>query len=159
MADARFEDGNDTPLRLIAQTPEDIPVLSALVQDAVLPASEMRYDARARRFVLLVNRFRWEDRPAAEAQKRLYERVRSLLVIEGVLAVRSTGVDRADKAAVLSLLSLAFVPGVEGAGGLTLVFAGKGQIALEVEALDLRLEDVTRPYGAPSGRAPEHPLG
>jgi len=156
MADARFEDGGDVPLRLVAQEPGDIPVLSALLQDAVVPAPEMRLDAKARRFAVLLNRFRWEDRTAAEVAQRPYERVRSLLVIEGVLSVKSTGIDRRTADLVLSVLSLEFAPSVEGAGVLTLILAGGGAVALEVEALDLRLEDVTRPYAAPSGKVPEH---
>ncbi len=158
MADAKFEDGAEVPLRLIAQAPDDIPVLSALVQDAVVPAPEMRLDARARRFAILLNRFRWEDRTAAEAAKRPYERVRSLLVIEGVLAARTSGIERGDPDLILSILSLDFLPGEDGAGLITLTLAGGGAVALEVEALDLRLEDVTRPYVAPSGHAPDHKL-
>jgi len=156
MADARFEDGDEAALRLIAQGPEDIPVLSALLQDAVVPAPEMRLDARARRFAILLNRFRWEDRTAAESARRPYERVRSLLVIEGVLAVRTSGIDRRDADLILSILSLEFTPGADGAGVLTLTLAGDGAVALEVEALDLRLEDVTRPYVAPSRHMPDH---
>jgi hypothetical protein len=34
--------------------------------------------------------------------------------------------------------------------------AGDGAIALDVEALDIRLDDVTRPYRAPSGKVPHH---
>lgn len=156
MADAKFEDGDEAPLRLIAHGADDIPVLSALLQDAVLPAAEMRLDARARRFAILLNRFRWEDRAAAEASKRAYERVRSLLVIEGVLAVRSQGIDRRDANLIVSILSLGYVAGADGAGVLTLILAGDGAIALDVEALDIRLEDVTRPYVAPSRRMPDH---
>ncbi len=156
MADARFEDGGEAPIRLIAQNAGDIPVLSALLQDAVVPAPEMRLDARARRFAVLLNRFRWEDRAAAEATKRPYERVRSLLVIEGVLSVKSAGIDRRDPDLVLSILSLGFVPEPEGVGMLTLTLAGGGAIALQVETLDIRLEDVTRPYRAMSGKVPDH---
>lgn len=156
MADARFEDGDEAPLRLIAQGAEDVPVLSALVQDAVFPATEMRYDRKARRFAILLNRFRWEDAEAAKRHNRSYERVRALLVIEDVLAVRRQGIDPRDGDLVLSLLSLSYEAGEDGTGRLTLTLAGDGAVALEVEALDLRLEDVTRPYAAPSRRAPEH---
>ena len=41
MNDARFEDGVDAPLHLKALDADDLPVLSALVQDAVFPANEM----------------------------------------------------------------------------------------------------------------------
>lgn len=149
--DARFEDGADRPLRLMAQSAEDVAVLSALLQDAVFPISEMTWDAKRRRFALLVNRFRWEDRDAAEAGKRGYERVQAVLVVEGVASVRSQGIDRGDKDTVLSVLALAF-----SEGRLTLTLAGDGVIALLVEAVDVSLQDVTRPYLAPSGKVPLH---
>ena len=156
MTDARFEDADDAPLRLIAQDAEGLSVLSTLLQDAVFPITEMTYAARRRRFALLLNRFRWEDRDAAERARRGYERVQSLLVFEGVLSVKSQGIDRRDADTVLSLLSIGFTPGDEGAGRIELTLAGDGTIALEVEALDATLRDVSRPYLAPSGRAPAH---
>jgi Protein of unknown function (DUF2948) len=156
MTDARFEDGGEAPLRLLAQSVEDLPVLSALVQDAVLASSDLRYDRRRRRLVALVNRFRWEDQPEAVRLGRPVERVRAVMVIEDVLSARLNGIDPRRKDEVLSLLTLTFAPGAEGAGQLILTFAGDGALALEVEALDLRLEDVTKPYAAPSRRAPDH---
>jgi len=156
MTDARFEDADELPLRLLAQEAEDVPVMAALVQDAVFPITEMRFDPRARRFAILLNRFRWEDRAAAEAAGRPYERVRSLLVVEDILRLRTSGIDRTDKDTILSLLTMEFAPGVEGSGILTLTLAGDGAIAIEVEAVSLLLEDVTRPYRAPSGKAPDH---
>lgn len=156
MTDARFEDGDEAPLRLIAQAADDVPVISALVQDAVFPATEMRFDAKRRQLVLLVNRFRWEDRARAERQGRPYERVQSLLVINDALSVASNGIDRSDPDTVLSLLSLDFTPGADGTGTLTLWLAGDGAVRVAVECLDLTLRDVTRPYRAPSGKVPRH---
>jgi hypothetical protein len=156
MTDARFQDGGEEPLRLVAQDAEDLKVVSSLVQDAVLPVTELKYDAKRRRFAALLNRFRWEDRAEAERVGRAYERVRSVLVVEDVLKAQTMGFDRADKDLVLSLLSLDFAPGADGTGRLTLTLAGDGAIALDVEALDLRLDDVTRPYRAPSGKMPRH---
>jgi len=157
MTDARFEDGAETALSLLAQSPEDLPVISALLQDAVLPASEIRWDRTARKLALLVNRFRWEDREAAEREGRPYERVRSLLVIGDVLRVASQGVPRGDADTVLSVLSLDWQPAEDGTGRLVLVLAGDGAIAADVECLDLTLRDVTRPYIAPSRKLPGHP--
>ncbi len=156
MSDARFEEGGEAPLRLVVQDADDLKVISTLLQDAVLPATELAFDARRRRFALLLNRFRWDDRAEAERLGRAYERVRSLLVVEDVRKVQTMGFDRADKDLVLSLLSMDFTPGEDGSGRLTLTLAGDGAIALEVEALEVRLDDVTRPYRAPSGKAPQH---
>lgn len=156
MTDARFEEGGEGPLRLVAQDAEDLRIISTLVQDAVLSARALKFDPRRRRFALLLNRFRWEDREQAQAAGRAYERVRSLLVVEDVRKVQSLGFDRGDGGLVLSLLSISFEPGADGTGRLSLTLAGDGAIALEVEALEVRLDDVTRPYRAPSGRMPRH---
>jgi Protein of unknown function (DUF2948) len=156
MTDATFEDGGEGPMRLVAQDAEDLKVISSLVQDAVLPVTELKFDPKRRRFALLLNRFRWEDRIEAESVGRAYERVRSVLVVEDVLKVQSFGFDRADKDLVLSVLSLDFTPGADGTGRLVLTLAGDGGIALDVEALEVRLDDVTRPYRAPSGKVPHH---
>jgi len=79
------------------------------------------------------------------------------LIIE-VLAARTQGIDRSDRDTVLSLLSVVFAPGEDGTGRVLLVLAGDGVIALEVEALEVTLKDVTRPYLAPSGKVPGHDL-
>ncbi|WP_300512911.1 DUF2948 family protein [Aliiroseovarius sp.] len=155
--DARFEDGGEEPLRLMAVDADDLQVVSSLVQDAVFPITEMAWHPGQRRFALLLNRFRWEDKPAADHRGRAVERVQSTLVIGDVEKVQSQGVDRSDKDMVLSLLSISFVPGEDGTGRVELTLAGDGAIALEVEALDVTLRDVTRPYIAPSKHTPEHP--
>ncbi|MGO4853459.1 DUF2948 family protein [Phaeovulum sp. W22_SRMD_FR3] len=158
MSDARFEDGAESPLSLKAETPEDLAVMAALVQDAVLPMTEIRYEPRARRLALLVNRFRWEDRAMAEAARRPYERVQALLVIDDVQGVSSQGIDRQAAETILSVLSLDWQPGEDGTGTVQLTLAGDGAIAARVECLNLTLRDVTRPYIAPSGKVPQHPV-
>lgn len=154
--DAKFEDAGDKSVYIAAQDEEDLKVISSLLQDAVLLSSDMSWDTQQRRFALLVNRFRWEDREEAEKQNRKYERVRSLLAVDDVMKVASQGVDPKDKDTVLSILTLAFEPGPDGTGKIIFNLAGDGAIALEVEALNITLKDVTRPYIAPSGKAPDH---
>lgn len=156
MSDARFEDGTEAPLYLGAEDAEDLKVIAALLQDAVFPITEMSWNRPRHEFALLLNRFRWEDRAAADSAGRGYERVRAILLLRGVLSVRSQGIDRSDRDTILSLLDVQFVPGAEGSGEVILTLAGDGAIALQVEALEATLRDVTRPYLAPSGKAPEH---
>ena len=156
MADARFEDGGDKPLRLKALDADDLAVLSSLTQDAVFPASEMRWDRKARRFALLLNRFRWEDAPNAKIGKRSVERVQTVLTIEDVMAVKSQGVQPGDADTIMSLLSVTFAASEDGMGRVLLTLSGDGAIAVNVEALELMLADVTRPYIAPSKSVPRH---
>ena len=156
MTDARFEDADPGPLRLTADDAEGLAVISALVQDAVFPITEMTWARPRRRFALMLNRLRHEDIPDARRMGRAIERVQSLLVFDEVLAVQVTGIDRGQKDTVLALLGLTFEPGTEGAGRVILTLAGDGALALTVEALDVHLRDVTRPYAAPSGKVPDH---
>ena len=156
MADAAFEDGEELPLYLKVLDEGSVQVLSALAQDAVFPITEMKWDRKAREFAVLLNRFRWEDKEAAEARGRAYERVQSVLLISDVLKVASHGIDLSDRETVLSLLSITWQGGEDGMGRLELTLAGDGAVAVDVEVLDLVLKDVTRPYKAPSGKAPEH---
>ncbi len=171
MSDARFRDtapqadaaadASDRPLRLTAETADDLAVISALVQDAVAHAREVAWIPRRRRLAILLNRFRWEDRVAAEREGRSYERVRACLVFDGVLAVRGRGVDPRDREATLSLLRIDFAPEPrEGAAGglVTVSLAGGGEIVLDVECIEARLVDMSRPWEARAGAAPDHRL-
>lgn len=155
--DAKFEDGAEQPLRLRALDGEDLVAVSTMLQDAVLPVSEMDWQSGQRRFGLLANRFRWEDAEAASVARRSVERVQAVLVVDSVLKVRTSGLDITDKDQVISLLSLTFEPAEDGAGTILLTLAGDGAIALDVECVDVTLKDVTRPYVAPSGNTPSHP--
>ncbi|ABD55802.1 DUF2948 family protein [Jannaschia sp. CCS1] len=148
--DARFEDAGDAPVALRALEAADVPIISALIQDAVFPATEMRWDAARRRFAVLLNRFRWEQSGGAP------ERVQAVLAVDDVLKVASQGIDRSDPDLVFSLLALTWSPGEDGMGRLELTLAGDGVIALDVEALEVTLKDVTQPYGAVSGKTPDH---
>lgn len=151
--DATFDDGREAPLNLGAQDGEDLQVISSLVQDAVFTVSDLSWRPAQQRFVLLLNRFRWEDRAR---DRHGPERVRALFVADNVSQVSSLGVDPRDRDLILSLLALTFEPGADGGGDLLLTLAGDGAIRLKVEALEVTLKDVTRPYRAPSGHTPHH---
>ncbi|MBP0481293.1 DUF2948 family protein [Sagittula salina] len=154
--DARFEDGGERPLNLGAMDADDLQVISALVQDAVLPVTEIRWQKSARRLGLLVNRVRWEDVEVAQRSGRPVERVQSVLVIDHVEGVASQGVDRSDRDMILQVLTVAWEPGVDADGHVVLTLAGDGALRARVEALEVGLRDVTRPYVAPSRKIPDH---
>ncbi|MEE2878587.1 MAG: DUF2948 family protein [Pseudomonadota bacterium] len=129
------------PLRLIAEDKDDLTVVSAAIQDAVTKAENLKYESRRHRFAIELNRFRWEDANGKRG-KGPQTRVRSLLAIDGVLGVKSLGVSRADPDLVYSLLSIEFQPDEDPPGGkIRIMFAGDGELLLDVEALDVTLLD------------------
>ncbi len=159
MQDERRKSSRFPPLRLRAEDAEDVIVLAACLQDATLRPSDMTFQPKQRRFVMVLNRFRWEDETRVDTRGKLvralpHVRVPAGLHFDGVLKVQSSGIDRGD-ATPLELLSIVAEPyGEEPAAVLTLVFAGGGAVRLEVECVDAQMQDLGNPY--PVRRAPKH---
>ena len=142
----------DKPLRLIAEDATDLKIISAAVQDSVLKAGNLKFDRRARRFTVELNRFEWEDLKSKRGPKM---RVRALLAIDGVLGVKTRAVTKADPDLVMSLLSLSFAADETPPGGtLTLLFAGDGELAISVETIDVTLLDSAYEWG--TRHLPDH---
>ena len=154
--DARFEDGDDKALNIGAFDQRDLEVVSSLIQDSIFPASEIKWLSKADKLALLINRFRWEDKSLVELRDRKAERVQSLLMVSHVKTISSTGFSPKQKDKILSILSISFDGEDGGSGSILIVLSGNGGIRVEVDALEIHLRDVTMPYIAPSGTAPEH---
>src|SRR5579864_3837958 len=136
-------------LKLLARDEEDLAVISAILQDALIPVSEMAYLPEEGRFALVANRFRWEapsDRPREKLQRRL-----TGLSIGNVTAVRRRGFSPGDPSRILALLAVRRV-----AGALQLDFAGGASIQLETAEILCHLDDLSEPW--PTRWRPRHPL-
>jgi hypothetical protein len=141
-------------LRLMAEDTADLDIIGAAVQDAIVRVGEISLDKKARRFTVMLNRFRWE----AAGEKGPYERIRAALSFEGVLGVKSRRVRQETDEAVASLLSIGFIPEEEPPGGVVrLLLAGGGEIAVDVECLDVVLIDTGPTW--PTPRRPDHEHG
>ena len=130
---------DDERLRIIALDAEDLAILSAHVQDAVLKVGDMVYLPKERRFAIAMNRFIWEK---AEGRRRNFERRRAALTFDRVTSARVAHIDRARPHAVLELLAVNFEATDAPAGLVTLVFAAGGAVQLAVEVIEIRLADL-----------------
>ena len=129
-------------IRLAAIDAEDLAVISAHVQDAVLKVGDLAYLPREQRFVVAMNRFIWET---ADGTRKEFERRRAALTFDRVMGVKHSGIDRSRPDAILNLLAVNFEPSgaPEDPGGtVTLVFAGGGAVQLTVEVIEVRLADL-----------------
>jgi hypothetical protein len=127
-------------LKLVALDEDDLAVVSAHVQDAVLRVAEIDWQPDRHRFVMPLNRFVWET--ADGRFRRTFERRRAVLHFDRVFAVRSTRVPKASAEAVLDLLAITFAPTEAPSGTVALAFAGGGEIRLDVECVEARLADL-----------------
>jgi len=139
------QEAGEERLRLRARELDDLSVVSALVQDALVPIGDVAFLESEHSFVLALNRFRWETNGSAGPR----ERVHSGLRFDRVRQVQFRGIDRRDRGQFLSLLAIAYDNGV-----VSLNFAGGGVIRLEVDALVCALEDLAEPWPALS--TPRH---
>lgn len=140
------------PLRLIAADADDLHVLSACLQDAVMKVGDLAYLARERRFAFVANRFVWEA--AGSRGQGPYWRARAGAHFDDVRSVRQLNIRAEAKDAVLEILAIGFEPAADGAGVVTLTFAGGGAIRLEVDAVNAELRDLSEPWRTQS--KPEH---
>ncbi len=158
------------PLKLRALDPEDMDVIAALLQDALVPLADMAFLAKEKRFVMVANRFQWpKDQAAGSAAPARptdtpegedaafddsdnpppFERVNSGICFDKVERVRFRGMSPADKDEILSLLTITSEP-----RSVTLLFSGDAAVRLEISALHCHLEDLGRPW--PTRWRPDH---
>jgi hypothetical protein len=136
------------PLKLIALDADDLSVISAHLQDAVLKRGDIAYLPGEKRFALALRRFDWEG--AAQGQKR---RRLSALHFERVTAARSTKIAAGD--AVLSLLAVTFTQSDDPTGQVTLHFSDGAAIQLDVECIEAQMKDLGPIWEAVA--TPAHP--
>jgi len=156
MPAAQPPSSDDDLLRLVALDAEDLAILSAHVQDAVLRVQDINWFPRNGHFVLGLNRFVWEKAAPGSWRKREFERRRAALHLARVRKVQSTGIDRKAANAVIALLAIHFEPTDAPSGDVILVFAGDATIRLSVEVLEVKLTDLGPAWSTPL--APRHLL-
>ena len=127
------------PLKFIALDHDDLEVVSAHLQDAVVKIGEILWRPNERRVVIAVNRFDWE---AAQAPDPHLQRRRAALRFERVLSCKCRDLDCAAKEAVLNLLAVEFSETDAPGGVVTLHFSGGGALRLDVECLEAEAVDL-----------------
>jgi hypothetical protein len=143
-------------LKLIALDADDLAIISANLQDAVMKVGDMAFLPREKRFAAITNRFDWVDAIGAEAGKdKPFARRRAALRFERVLRAQVQGIDLTSKTTVTSLLAISFEPGDLPAGQVLLQFADGAAIRLNVECVEAELRDLGPVWHAKS--KPQHP--
>lgn len=132
---------NEKPdhLKFVVLDEEDLEVVSAHLQDAVVKVADVLWRPAENRVVVALNRFDWEGVQSGNPE---YHRRRSALRFERVLSCKCKSVNPAGKDAVLNLLAVEFTETDSPAGVVTLIFSGGAAVRLEVECLEAELADL-----------------
>ncbi len=149
-------------LKLRAEDPEDLRVIAACLQDALVPLSDIHFQEAERRFILVANRFRWENCPdLPEAPEGdvvdcgSYERVNCGILFDNVTAVRRRGLDQRDRGRILELLTMDVEVSDDKRMAVVMLFAGGAAIRIEGVAIKCRISDIGEPW--PTQFRPSHP--
>lgn len=124
-------------LRLVALDQEDLAVLSAHLQDAIVRVGDLTFLPKEHRFALAARRFDWEAGPNEPPRRRL-----TGLHFERVLSARTRDIGRGNPDAVLNLLAITFEEKEAPSGTATLIFAEGGAIQLELECIEAQMKDL-----------------
>lgn len=173
----------DKLLKLRAEDEEDLAVISACLQDALVPLTNIAWLKDEQRFVLVANRFRWEcgcgepgeaaagagdttagetGEPSAEVDDARFgdagegPEIPYERVNCGLCfeGVKSVRSRNLDiKRRDLILNLLAIEPDGES---INFFFSGGGVIRVEVDGISCRIEDICEPW--PTRWRPDHPL-
>jgi hypothetical protein len=138
-------------LRLVALDQEDLAIVSAHLQDAVIRIGDLAYLPQERRFATVGRRFDWECGTGEPPRRRL-----TGLHFERVQAVRLRGIDRSDPDKILNLLAITFEERDPPSGTVTLIFADGAAIQADVECIEMQMKDLGPVWEAES--RPTHDL-
>ena len=134
-------------LKLTALDADDLAVISAHMQDAVIRLGESSSIAACSKFVIIANRFAWDENGAG--LQRSYKRHRTGLQFGRVLKVRAHHILQDDPEAILSLLAIGFTADDEPSGQIMLEFSGGGVLEVTVECIEAALEDLGPVWDTP----------
>ena len=131
-------------LKLLALDEQDLQMMSAHLQDAVLRVADIAYVPAEKRFAMIANRFDWESAVDGQGtrKKKGFQRRRCALRFERVLGVQLQGVEQKAKNAVLELLAVQFETQDKPEGYVMFVFAGGAAIRLHVECIEAEMRDL-----------------
>jgi len=136
-------------LKLRAEDTEDLAVISACLQDALVPVRDLAYVPEDRTFLFVANRFRWENGLSPAPGEAAYERTLCGITFSEVAAVSYNGFRRTEDSRILSLLAIR-----PENGAVHLEFSGGATIRLEVARILCLATDLGEPW--PTQWQPHH---
>ena len=138
-------------MRLQATSSDDLKVLSALLQDSIVPIADILYTPSRKQVIMVFQRFRWELTKNAETIGKpiVYQRCLCGLVIDKVEYMQTQQIDINDRSQFLNFLSF-----YESSQSLDLQFSDSKTIRPSVNSLKLMVKDLGESW--PTTQCPKH---
>ena len=126
-------------LKLIARTEDDLRVVSAHLQDAIVNTSDIANLEKNKIFLMQLNRFMWEDVEKGVFRKN--KRIRTILKFENVIKAVSKNINQSKKDKFLDFLTIETIKMPDNNYEMKIVFAGDSIIKVISEVIEVTLDD------------------
>ena len=136
--------GEKTNLKLSGKNQEDLKVISAYLQDSILIVKDIVFLKQNRTFVMIVNRFMWED--AEKGVFRKNKRIRCAVKFEEVIKVESKNINQKNKNKPLECLAIKCSSIFDETYKIKIFFAGNSIITIISEVIEVALQDLGKPW-------------
>ena len=131
-------------LKLIGKNLEDLKVISAYSQDSIVAVKDIVFLERNRIFVMMINRFMWED--IEKGTFRQNKRIRCAIKFEEILKVKSKKINQKNKNKLLECLTIECNEILGKNNEIIFFFAGGGIITLISESIEVVMHDLGEPW-------------
>ena len=139
-------------LKLLATSDEDLRVVAAHLQDAIVSTQDIASLKKSRIFLIQLNRFMWEDVEKGVFRKN--KRIRTILKVENVISVLSKRINKKKEKNFLDFLTIESKLMIDKSYEIKLIFSGNAIIKIKVEVIDVTLDDQGSPWE--SKTSPKH---
>jgi len=126
-------------LRLLATSDEDLRVIAAHLQDAILTVKDAANLKKNRIFLIQLNRFMWEDVEKGVFRKN--KRIRTMLKFDNVISVLSKNINTKKDKNFLDFLTIESNLLPDKSYEIKLIFSGNSVIKIKAEVIDVTLDD------------------
>ena len=139
-----MSNGEKNNLKLTGKNEEDLKVISAYLQDSVVIVKDIVFLKKNRTFIMILNRFMWEDLENGVFNKN--RRIRSAIKFEEVLEVNSKSINQKNKNKALEYLAIkcSLVP--NNFFKIKIFFSGDSIITLISEVIEVTMNDLGKPW-------------
>ena len=131
-------------LKLLGKNQEDLKVISAYLQDSILIVKDIVFLKQNRTFIMIVNRFMWED--VEKEVIRQNKRIRCAVKFEEVIKVESKNINQKNKNKFLECLAIKCSSIFDETYKIKIFFAGNSVITVTLEAIEVALHDLGKPW-------------
>ena len=133
-----------TNLKLLATSDEDLRVVAAHLQDAIVSIQDIANLRKNRIFLIQLNRFMWEDVEKGVFRKN--KRIRTVLKFDNVVSVTSKNINIKKDKKFLDFLTIESNLLSDKSYEIKLIFSGDAAIKIKTEVIDVTLDDQGSPW-------------